>query len=286
MIAATDWRTGILGWLLWTCLWQGCGNPGTGAEKVAAYPPVPPFSRSDSLLISIDLRQLPDSFWANGTREIRIEYDHNFKRAKRYRGRPIRAVLATRVDLATINPDRYALTFLCHDGYRPSMPLRQVLDHRGYLVNQDLDAPAGQDWAPEQAEAYAPFCAVWEGVPYTDHSFAWPYGLVELQLTPQEDVFAAAYPRDTAYWAGFEVYRQQCMRCHSINLVGGTLGPEFNVPRNITEYWQKTHIWEYAKDPQSFRLHSKMYPIQELTPADFEQLYAYLRHMRAHKLSQ
>jgi hypothetical protein len=54
------------------------------------------------------------------------------------------------------------------------------------------------------------------------------------------------------------------MKCDSLNVVGGSMAPEFNVPKNITEYWKGDNIIAFAKNPKSFRRSSIMPPVTSL----------------------
>lgn len=83
---------------------------------------------------------------------------------------------------------------------------------------------------------------------------------------------------------GFGVFMKSCIACHSINLEGGTQGPELNIPRNITEYREANYLVEFIKDPSSFRARSKMPTFKDsLSSEDIESVLGYLKWMREHK---
>lgn len=130
-----------------------------------------------------------------------------------------------------------------------------------------------------------PFYVVWQDVSREDHRFTWPYGLVAMQLIPAGTIFKDVYPFDApAYAAGFQLFNQNCMKCHSVNKVGGVMGPEFNIPKNITEYWTDENIIAFAKNPQSFRYRSTMPPVTGVSDAEFEQILNYLKYIAKHKV--
>ena len=79
--------------------------------------------------------------------------------------------------------------------------------------------------------------------------------------------------------AGFGYFEQYCIKCHSVNKIGGNVGPELNYPRNITEYWEVENIWAFVKDPQSFRYNARMAPVTPLTRAEFDKIIAYFRYI-------
>ena len=57
------------------------------------------------------------------------------------------------------------------------------------------------------------------------------------------------------------------------------MGPEFNVPKNITEYWTRDNIVAFVQDPQSFRYNSQMYAITHLSEEELHGIVDYLTYM-------
>jgi mono/diheme cytochrome c family protein len=178
------------------------------------------------------------------------------------------------------------VVFECVDGYRPTMPIAQVFrDKKGFITTRDLNATAGKNWIDSLDKKMKPFYLVWQDVPKEDHSYMWPYGLYAMRLVPAGTAFKDAYPFDTPDMvAGFQLFNQNCMKCHSVNKVGGVMGPEMNIPKNITEYWTDENIIAFAKNPQSFRYRSSMAPITGVSDEDFQQILAYLKYIAAHKV--
>jgi cytochrome c2 len=64
------------------------------------------------------------------------------------------------------------------------------------------------------------------------------------------------------------------------------MAPEFNVPKNITEYWKGDDIIAFAKNPKSFRRSSIMPPVTSLQDSDFKEIILYLKYMKDHKVSE
>ena len=84
---------------------------------------------------------------------------------------------------------------------------------------------------------------------------------------------------------GFEHMRVRCLTCHSVNLVGGDLGPELNVPMNATEYWKPDMLPRYIRDAPGFHARSKMPSFRAtLTDRDIDDILAYLRFMTGQKI--
>lgn len=77
---------------------------------------------------------------------------------------------------------------------------------------------------------------------------------------------------------------QNCPSCHSVNLVGGDLGPEPNVPRNVTEYWSAAHLAAFVKAPETYRARSKMPGFGHLADAECAAILTWIATMRGRKI--
>lgn len=211
---------------------------------------------------------------------ITIEHDEFFKQKKRYKAFPLALIL--RPLLAKVkDTTNLRITFTCTDGYAPNMSLSKVLSHQAYLAVQDQDqVKSGKDWADSIAQKFRPYYVVWQGTPEGDASFAWPYGVAEIRIASFFHDFADAFPlHNPAAQKGFALFQIHCMKCHSVNKIGGVMGPEFNYPKSITEYWKKEDIYQFMRNPQSYRYSAKMPPVG-LSEAEFEEIYGYLKAMK------
>ncbi len=83
---------------------------------------------------------------------------------------------------------------------------------------------------------------------------------------------------------GFALFKQHCLKCHSINLQGGALGPELNAPKNVTEYWQRHDLKAFIKNPESYRYQSKMPAFSFFSDAEIDAVLAYLQQMKQQKI--
>jgi mono/diheme cytochrome c family protein len=213
---------------------------------------------------------------------VEIHYDHFFKKSKRYQVVPLNTLLEPL--LAQVkDTSGLRISFVCVDGYAPDMPLSKVLAHEGYVALRDADLPADKNWPDSLRKVFEPFYLVWQNIPKEDDTFAWPYGFFQIKITTFADAFGAAYPKgNRAAQKGFAVFQLHCMKCHGVNKIGGVMGPEFNYPKNITEYWKKEDIWQFIQNPQSYRYSSKM-PAQVLKREEFEEIYTYLSFMKRQK---
>lgn len=61
------------------------------------------------------------------------------------------------------------------------------------------------------------------------------------------------------------------------------MGPEFNIPKNITEYRDEKLIISFAKAPTSYRYNSHMPAMTNLSDNDFANIILYLKYMKDRK---
>ena len=255
-------------------------------DKLPQQPKVPAPVAAPGEPVMIDLR-LADTFAGSDTVAIEVLHDHSLKTSKQYEAIPLLPLLQKAIAAHQLDTLITQVFFECKDGYIPTNSYLELSEKGGgFLAFRDLDAPPDQAWPDNIRAAYAPFYLVWEDIPDEDHHLAWPYGLVQIRLEQAAEAFAALFPQDRPGLAGaFLLYRENCLKCHAINGQGGLMGPEFNAPRNITDYWSRENIIAFARDPQSFRTGSKMPPITHLSDADFHQIVDYLQYLAARKAS-
>ncbi|HRW09257.1 MAG TPA: cytochrome c, partial [Caldilineaceae bacterium] len=160
------------------------------------------------------------------------------------------------------------------------------------------------DWEPfakgKATMTPAPFYLVWEGTeqPTSEagaeskmrvgEPWSWSYQLTAIELidfaTKYDRLYVPGIEADATVYAGFKRFTENCLRCHSINLQGGTEGPELNIPQNITEYRDHATLLAFIKNSSNFRVGSKM-PAMENRYSDeeIESILAYIGWMADHK---
>ena len=212
--------------------------------------------------------------------------DQSYKRPMTYEG--YRLVDVLRKFFPKLGEQRKAgeqLVLRAADGYAPTMSLERALKGKGVIAIRDLSRPKSDPWAAlrqgKKMISPAPYYLVWPGVDPKDPAYKWPYQLVEIDIVPAAAVFGAARPgakatRRKRVRHGFALFAENCISCHSVNLVGGTLGPELNVPRNVTEYWAPSHLRRFIRNASSYRARSKMPPFPDLSRRDVDDLLTYL----------
>ncbi len=121
---------------------------------------------------------------------------------------------------------------------------------------------------PEEEHWNPPFCVskVEFTKSKTDRSNASPQGL----------------PEDHPAMKGSRQFEQRCAVCHSINGIGGAVGPELNRPLSVVEYWDREALRQLMKDPSKVRANSKM-PAFHLKDEMIDEILAYLDWMAQEK---
>lgn len=224
------------------------------------------------------------------TIDIKID-DYYFKKKMRYEGFNLYEFLQ---HIKPANETWDEIVFRCADGYSPSVS-RAFLDSGKaadfYLVFREMGRP-GFTSIIENGKAKvspAPFYITGKTLE-THNVLPWPFQLVTIEFVKFEKKFPAVFPKNLAQNAnqsaikeGFMFFRKNCFTCHSMNLQGGDLGPELNIPRNITEYRNLNDLRAFIRKPESFRARSKM-PGFDLSNKQMAALVAYFRAMREHKI--
>lgn len=184
------------------------------------------------------------------------------------------------------------LVLMASDGYAPTISAAQLAKQRAALVFAET-GQADFSFTPlsqgKETVSPAPFYLVWPAAGKAAQQYAWPYQLVKIELVRFRDKYERVIPFSAAPAAvqqGFALFKQECLKCHSINLQGGVLGPELNAPKNVTEYWQVNDLKDFIRNPESFRYQSKMPAFGHLSDADIEAILAYLQQMKQQKISR
>jgi cytochrome c2 len=189
--------------------------------------------------------------------------DPVYQKKKRYEGYPLKAAMEKYFDSSARQEPGEEVVFHTRDGYNPSMPVSDAMSGRGVIAIRDLEAQDGAKWVPfvSNGKSATPgdFYLVWTGEANSAQRFPWPYQIESIELV-RASVFRNAEPTSASASAkkGYDSFRHTCMKCHSINFVGGTLGGELNVPLNVTEYWKPKELIAFISNPQGVRATSKM----------------------------
>jgi cytochrome c2 len=237
--------------------------------------------------IKLDLLDLQKSNKLGKDTVITIINDPVYHKAKKYKAVNAALLIKNEIDLTKIDPKNTKIVFECIDGYKPEMPLELFLNAKPYLAFQDVDAPRGTKWEPiikDGNEMNAdPFYIVYTSVSEKDTRYKWPYNLVKIYLEPLNKSTLELYPlKNRKLESGYTLFKNQCLTCHAINGIGGTMGPELNYPKSVTEYWKENELVDYIVNPASFRYKVKM-PTLGITKQQSQEIVDYLKYMSENK---
>ena len=241
---------------------------------------------TDSL--TIDLVSLQSAGKFKNTRIVTVNEDPVYHKRKRYEALSLEELLKTYTAIKKLEVEKYQLVFECEDGYKPIMSLPLLLSAKSFIAIRDVEAPKGKSWLPIIKEGHemkaAPFYLVYEGVSANNTAYKWPYNLIKIHLVPIDEAKALQMPKeDSKAQAGFSLFQKNCLVCHAINKIGGSMGPELNYPKSVTEYWKIESLKAFIQNPADFRNGVKMPKIKDLTAKDIDAIVYYLTYMKDRK---
>ena len=237
--------------------------------------------------IKLDLLDLQKKNKLGKDTVVKIENDPVYHKQKKYKAVNASLLIKNQIDLTKIDPKNTKIVFECIDGYKPEMPLELFLNANPYLAFEDIDVPKGAKWEPIIKDGNemnaAPFYIVYTGISENDSRYKWPYNLVKIYLETLNKSTIELYPlKDRKLETGYTLFKNQCLTCHAINGIGGTMGPELNYPKSVTEYWKENELVNYIVNPASFRNKVKM-PTLGITKQQSQEIVDYLKYMSENK---
>jgi cytochrome c2 len=237
--------------------------------------------------IKLDLLDLQQKNKLGKDTIVTIANDPVYHKTKKYKAVNAVLLIQNEIDLTKIDPKNTKIVFECIDGYKPEMPLELFLSANPFLAFLDMDAPKGKKWEiilKDGNEMNAePFYIVYPAISLKDSQYKWPYNLIKIYLEPLNKSTLELYPlKDRKLEAGYNLFQKQCLTCHSLNGIGGTMGPELNYPKSVTEYWIEKELVDYIVNPASFRHKVKM-PTLGLSQQQSQQIVDYLKYMSENK---
>jgi cytochrome c2 len=233
---------------------------------------------------SVEVRDLTfEALSKEMTPELVEGFDPYYAKSKRFRGFPLRRVLAVGF-AGELELGKREFIFRALDGYAAYFRGALATEDGAYIAFEDADVAGWEPIGPKAANP-APFYLVWKKPEQGDlETHPRPWQLSQIEILNFEQAYPHTRPvaSDAKISAGYILFREQCFRCHAINREGGKVGPELNVPRNILDYRPEPDVRAYIKNPLQFR-YGNMPAHPGLTEPDLDSLIAYLREMGTRK---
>jgi mono/diheme cytochrome c family protein len=224
------------------------------------------------------------------SKTVKVGHDLVYKTPKQYQAYVLVEILEKLAVPESMNTDDLVVVFTAVDGYKVAMSYQDAHREAGYLAFEDHAAPNNEQWLPfkfgKQSITPGPFYLVWPKENLDEWRYPWPFQIASISLQPAGTYYGAAAPSagDQEVTTGFNLFSRYCIRCHSINRSGGEVGPELNIPKNITEYFQERELPKFILNATAYRAGTKM-PVFEslLSNGDAQAIVAYLQHMKSRK---
>jgi mono/diheme cytochrome c family protein len=220
--------------------------------------------------------------WQSLAKWVDVRNDPVYESPKRFKAIPLTALLTT---IGCSNPNS-EVHISCKDGYVANLSGTEALDGSGFLAFADEMFPERPGFSPLKTKSGlvdpGPLYLFWDR---DSRNRPRPYQIEQIELCSANDTLARARPSgDAKAQRGFEVFKRNCSPCHAVNGAGGRVGIDLNIPMNVTEYWKKTALKQLLIDPSLVRANTKMPPLH-LTPAQVDEVIAYLQDMRDRKMT-
>ena len=141
---------------------------------------------------------------------INITYDFVFKKPMTFKGFSINQVFEQLNIVGNEKDDQIEVTFVCKDGYAPSILLSDLRGHEGYVTIQnegELDM-----WPDSMRKNISPYYLSWQNE-NENSKLIYPYGAVSIKIDYADNNYVASYPEalhdDEQFVAGFQLFKEK-----------------------------------------------------------------------------
>jgi mono/diheme cytochrome c family protein len=191
-----------------------------------------------------------------------------------------------------VPPSSDLIDALCADRYRSHYPAGYIASHHPFLVLK-INGVSPSTWAAHADKedpgpyfiTYDRFIPAFQVLSHKDEAQL-PTNITRLNFTTASATFRAIappdnYPTGSPVQAGFTIAKQNCLRCHSRGLYGGT---KSGLDWNTLSTWareQPAYFARYVHNPKAVEPHARMPSNPDYDDATLAALTAYFRTFTA-----
>lgn len=218
--------------------------------------------------------------------KVNIINDPVYKTSKQYLAYPLTSIvnkLASQTEKPLKNS---VLIFTAADGYVVTMAYQDALLEKGFIAFKDLSANQ-KTWTEfkfgNEIITPAPYYLVWKNPNLDKWRYPSPFQLTSISIDSADSYYSQALPtnNNAQAMAGFNLFSRYCIRCHSINNTGGKLGPELNLPNNVTSLYTEEYLTHFILNATKFNASTKMPVFQDIiSKKDTLTIQYYLKSLK------
>ncbi len=187
---------------------------------------------NDTLVVKIDeMKETSISFdqwekkYSKYITELKVTSHPNYKNVINYRGITFSSFLKD--NYREIKKDDLIIV-TCTDGYRPVLDGNLFQDGKAVLAFSEVEPKENitedKRWTKVKMEnelvTPGPYYLVWPSM--EGHKHSWPYQIQKIEILKKDkfEEFSKIRPKNKNAYLGFEVFKNKCIKCHSIKYIG------------------------------------------------------------------
>jgi mono/diheme cytochrome c family protein len=205
---------------------------------------------------------------------IVVPFDPVYKKRKEYRGVSTEDLWLQLAGSSKGTP--LTVLFRCSDGYSPVRDFSALTNQPSFIAFEDESGlPVKWELLPG-GQTPAPYYLVWLGEMKSE-KLPWPYQLEAVEIYDSRQ-FKRITDGQSRSARGRRLFLENCISCHQIRGVGGSISVDLAYPHKVTDYWNRGFLKALILDPATVRSSAKM-PKLGLQQSDAEDIIRYLEDL-------